>query len=189
MKILLLFIFWSLWFLNFSTRTVLSPLLPIIEDEFAITHALAGSLFFYISVGFTISVFMAGWISKYIGYKRSIISSFLALVLALIGFRYAETYYHFAAVSFLIGLGSGIYLPNVVPLITSIVSRGNWGKAIGFHETAASSNFLVIPILVAFALRFYHWKSFFVMISGACLVVIILFWMLAHKKNWSTPPH
>jgi NNP family nitrate/nitrite transporter-like MFS transporter len=179
MKIILLFIFWSLWFLNFSTRTVLAPLLPLVEDELAITHALAGSLFFYMSVGFTISVFMSGWISKYLGYKRSIIVSFLTLVLALIGFRFAETYYYFAAVSFFVGLTSGIYLPCAIPLITSIFSRDNWGKVIGFHETAASASFLAIPILVALALRFCHWKTCFIMLSGVCLLVIILFWVLA----------
>ena len=179
MKIILLFIFWGLWFLNFSSRTVLSPLLPLIEEELAITHALAGSLFFYMSVGFTISVFMAGWISKYIGYKRSIIVSFLALVLALSSFIFAETYYSFAAVSFFVGLTSGIYFPCAIPLITSIFSRDNWGKAIGFHETAASASFLAIPILVVLALRFCHWKSCFIMLSGVCLLVIIFFWVFA----------
>lgn len=45
MNILFLLLFWSLWFLNFSTRTVLSPLLPIFEKELQISHALAGSIF------------------------------------------------------------------------------------------------------------------------------------------------
>ena len=157
----------------------MSPLLPLIEEELAITHALAGSLFLYMSVGFTISVFMAGWISKYIGYKRSIIVSFLALVLALSSFIFAETYYSFAAVSFFVGLTSGIYFPCAIPLITSIFSRDNWGKAIGFHETAASASFLAIPILVVLALRFCHWKSCFIMLSGVCLLVIIFFWVFA----------
>jgi NNP family nitrate/nitrite transporter-like MFS transporter len=179
MKIILLFIFWSLWFLNFSSRTVLSPLLPLIEEELAITHALAGSLFFHMSVGFTISVFMSGWISKHLGYKRSIIISFLALALAFIGFRFAETYYYFAAVSFFVGLTSGIYFPCAIPLITSIFSRENWGKVIGFHETAASSSFLAIPLLVALALRFCHWKTCFILLSGVCLLVIISFWVRA----------
>jgi NNP family nitrate/nitrite transporter-like MFS transporter len=175
MKISLLLIFWSLWFLNFSTRMSLSPLLPLIEDELAITHALAGSLFLYLYVGFTISGLMSGWISKYIGYKRSIIYSFLGLAFVLICLRYAETFHDFSTCSFFIGITTGIYFPCAVPLITSIFSRDNWGKAIGFHETAASSSLFIIPILVAFALRFYHWKSFFIILSGACLMVIILF--------------
>jgi NNP family nitrate/nitrite transporter-like MFS transporter len=179
MKILLLLIFWGLWFLNASSRVVLSPLLPIIEDEMAITHALAGSLFFYMSLGLTISVFMAGWISKHIGYKRSIIYSFAVLVFVFVCFRYAQTYYSFAGFSFLLGLTLGIYLPCAVPLITSMISRGNWGKAIAFHDTAPSFSFLAIPILIAFALRFFHWKVFFLLLSGACAVSIILFWVFA----------
>jgi len=156
-----------------------SPLLPLIEDELAITHALAGSLFLYMYAGFSISVFLSGWISKYIGYKRSIIYSFLGLMFVLICLRYAETYHNFSICSFFIGLTAGIYFPCAVPLITSIFSRDNWGKAIGFHETAASFGLFVIPILVAFAIRFYHWKSFFVILSGACLIVIILFHVFA----------
>jgi MFS family permease len=179
MKIFLLFIFWGLWFLNASSRLVLSPLLPIIEDELAITHALAGSLFFYMSVGLTISVFMSGWISKHIGYKRSIIYSFTALMFVFICFRYAQTYYAFAGFSFTLGLTLGIYLPCAVPLITSLISRGNWGKAIAFHDTAPSFSFLAMPILIAFALRFLHWKTFFVMLSGACALIMVFFWVFA----------
>lgn len=142
------------------------------------THALAGSLFLYMSVGFTISVFISGLLSRYIGYKKPIIFSFIALVLVFISLRYVETYYHFAAITFLIGLTSGIYFPCTLPLITSIFDPNNWGKAIGFHETAPSSSFLAVPILAAFAIRFFHWKSFFIILSGACLMVIIFFWVL-----------
>jgi NNP family nitrate/nitrite transporter-like MFS transporter len=70
----------------------------------------------------------------------------------------------------------GIYLPCAVPLITSIVSRRNWGKAIGFHDTGSSLSFLAMPILVALTIRFYYWKSLFVMLGGACVLLIIFFW-------------
>jgi NNP family nitrate/nitrite transporter-like MFS transporter len=179
MKIFFLLIFWSLWFLNFSVRMALSPLLPIIEGELAITHALAGSLFSFMSVGSTISVFMSGWVSRRIGYKRSILFGFIALALVALCLKYAHTYYFFAGCAFLIGLTAGIYLPCVVPLITSIVSRVNWGKAIAFHDTAASFSFLAVPILVALTIRSYHWQSFYVMLSGACILIIILFSIFA----------
>jgi MFS family permease len=178
MKIFLLLIFWGLWFLNSSSRLVLSPLLPIIEDELAITHALAGSLFFSMAVGATISVFMSGWIAKHLGYKRSVIYSFIAMGLVLFCLRYAHTYYDFAAFFFFMGFASGIYLPCAVPLITSLVSRVNWGKTLGFHDTAASLSFFAMPLLVALALRFFYWKSIFVILSGACVMLIISFWAL-----------
>jgi NNP family nitrate/nitrite transporter-like MFS transporter len=179
MKIFMLLTLWSMWFLNFATRTGISPLLPIIEDELAISHALAGSLFLFMSIGFTISVFMSGLLCRFIGYKRSIVSGYTALVLVLISTQYAETYYALSVITFLIGLSSGIYFPCAVPLITSVFSRENWGKAVGFHEMAVSFNFILTPILITFILRYYQWKTYFIVIAGACLISVILLWILA----------
>ena len=72
MKIFLLLLFWCLWFFNFSSRTILPPLLPVLENDLGISHTLAGSFFFYLSAGFTISLLAAGWVSARLGFKKSI---------------------------------------------------------------------------------------------------------------------
>ena len=179
MNIFLLLILWSLWFLNFSTRTVMAPLMPIIEKELAISHALAGSLFFSLAVGHTISVFMSGLLSLRIGYKRSICYSFLMMIIALFGIRYAGTYGFFALSVFFLGLGSGIYMPGAIPLITAIFSPGTWGKAISFHETAAALSLLAMPLLTVFLLGFLQWRSIFIVLALACLTMNIVFWVFA----------
>ena len=179
MNIFLLLVFWSLWFLNFSTRTVIAPVMPIIEKELVISHALAGSLFFSLAVGHTISVFMSGLLSLRIGYKRSICYSFLMMIIALFGVRYAGTYVFFALSVFFLGLGSGIYMPGAIPLITSIFRPGTWGKAISFHETAAALSLLAMPLLTVFLLRFLQWRSIFVVLGLACLLVNLVFWVFA----------
>jgi len=175
MKIFFLLLFWSLWFLNFSTRTIISPLLPIIEDEFAISHAMAGSIFSFLSAGYTITLLLSGFLSPRIGYKRSIILGFAILISAVFCLKYARSYPSFAVATLFVGLGAGIYLPSVMPLLTAIFSRDNWGKAIAFHETAASFSILSIPLLTIVALRFFHWRGLFNILSMACLVVIIFF--------------
>jgi predicted MFS family arabinose efflux permease len=179
MKFLLLIIFWFLWFLNFSGRMSLSPILPIIEVELGISHARSGGLIFFIATGGTISVFLAGLVSQRIGYKRSILSSYAAMSLSLVCFGYAQNYGQFVASAFLIGLGGGLYLPCAVPVITSIFSRNSWGKVISVHETAPSTAFLITPILAAFILQVFSWKSDFFFIGGVNLLIIILFWILA----------
>jgi NNP family nitrate/nitrite transporter-like MFS transporter len=175
MKIFLLLLFWSLWFLNFSTRTIISPLLPIIEDEFAISHAMAGSIFSFLSLGYTITLLLSGFLSPRIGYKRSIVLGFTILITAVFCLKYARSYPSFAVATLFVGLGAGIYLPSVMPLLTAIFARDNWGKAIAFHETAASFSILSIPLLAVVALRFFHWRALFNILSMACLVVIIFF--------------
>lgn len=179
MKIFFLLLFWSLWYVNFSARTVISPLLPIIEDEFTISHAVAGSIFSFLSIGYTISLLLSGVLSPRIGYKRSIALGLLILMTSLFFLRYASTYTSLVVASLFIGLGAGIYLPSAIPLITAVFGREHWGKAIAFHETAASFSVFSIPLLTAIALRFLNWRTIFFILSAACLIVCIFFFIFS----------
>ena len=175
MNILFLLLFWSLWFLNFSTRTVLSPLLPIFESELHISHALAGSIFLFLAVGYTSSLLASNWFTPRIGFKKSIAAGFLVLTGGLVALVFTRTYWGLGAVAFVLGFGAGLYLPSALPLLTSTIHPDKWGKAIAFHETAATSSILVIPLLAAAALRFLHWKWLVAALSGLCLVATIVF--------------
>lgn len=174
MKIFLLLLFWTLWFLNFSAKAITSPIMPLIEDEFHISHAMAGGLFFSFWIGNTISVFYAGFLSLKIGYKRSILFSFLFMALIFVILRFSPTYFLFAVTLFFLGLGGGIYLPCGIPLLTAIFKKDNWGRAISFHETAAGFSFLTVPVIIIWAISFANWKSIFLVMSGACIVVAIV---------------
>jgi len=191
MNILFLLLFWSLWFLNFSTRTVLSPLLPIFEKELQISHALAGSIFLFMAVGYTSSLLVSNWITPRIGFKKSIAVGFVVLIGALISLVFTRTYWGLGAVAFVLGFGGGLYLPCALPLLTSTIHPDKWGKAIAFHETAATFSILVIPLLAAAALRFLDWTALIVVLSGLCLVVTIVFLVrspdLRPKKEEKSP--
>jgi MFS transporter, NNP family, nitrate/nitrite transporter len=175
MNILLLLLFWSLWFLNFSARTVLAPLLPIFEKELHITHALAGSLFLFLAVGYTSSLLVSNWVTPRIGFKKSIAMGFIVLIGALLSLGFTETYWSVGAAALVLGFGGGLYLPCALPLLTSTIHPDKWGKAIAFHETAASFSILAVPLLAAAALRFLHWKWLLVVLSGLCLSVTVIF--------------
>lgn len=182
-KIYTLILFWSLWFLNFSTRTIFSPLLPIIEDEFTISHALAGSLFFYLSLGYATTLLLSSLISTRIGHKRTIGLGFVILIVTLYSLRYASSYYYMAAGSLFIGMGSGLYMPSAIPMLTSIYSRPNWGKAIALHDTGASFSILFIPLLTALGLRLLHWNNLFVILSAICLIMVTFYWLFIPDRG------
>lgn len=175
-NIVVLLLFWGLWYLTFSSRALLSPLLPMIEDEFAIGHAFAGGIFFFYSVGATAALLLSGFLPVRIGYKWSIISCFLILISALFSMGYVESYALFAVLAFFLGVGFGLYVPCAIPLITTVFNREHWGKAISFHETAPSFSLLTIPLLAAYGLGTFQWRTLFVILSGAGLVVIFVFW-------------
>ena len=177
MNIPLLFLFWCLWFLNYSSRTLIPPILPLIEDAFAISHTLAGGLFLFFYVGNTIAVFSSGFLSLRVGYKRSILFGFLLMIVSFFALRFADTYHLFAGCLFFLGLGAGLYVPSAIPLITAVFKREEWGKAISFHETAAGFSILIIPIITVFALRFFHWRTLFV-VAGVASLFMVFFLMV-----------
>jgi len=179
MKMLSLLLFWGLWYLNFSSRVVLSPLMPIIEDEFTITHALAGSIFTFLSIGFTITLLLTALLAARIGYKRCIALGFLILTVSLFGLKCAATFTSLAFAAFAIGLGAGFYIPSAIPLLTELFEPKNWGKAIALHDTGASFSVLSIPVLTAIAVRFLHWRNLFVILGASCMVLLALFWIFA----------
>ena len=175
MNIAFLLLFWSLWFLNFSTRTVLSPLLPIFEKELQITHALAGSLFLFMAVGYTSSLLVSNWITPRIGFKRSIVIGFIVLIGALVSLVFTNTYWGLGTVVFVLGFGGGLYLPCALPLLTSTIPSDRWGKTIAFHETAPTFSLLIIPLIAAVALRFLDWRVLIGVLSGLCLIMTVVF--------------
>ncbi len=172
-----LMFFWSLWFMTFSSRTVFAPLMPIIEDEFGILHAKAGSLITLSSLGYGISLFVSGIFAGSVGYKKAVALSFLVNGLAFLAIPYAQSFSMLYILLFISGLSTGIYIPSVIPLITQHYSERSWGKAIAIHDSAASTSIFCAPLIVLVFLKYFYWKNVFIVFGITCLVcfVAILF--------------
>ncbi len=175
MNIFHLIVFWCLWYLNFSSRAILSPLLPIIEQELGIGHTASGGIISFMAAGYTAAMLLAGLFSQRIGFKKCIHYGFLLLAASLFLMRYATTYLTFSVICLFIGFGSGIYLPNAIPILTEIFKRRNWGKTLSIHDSAASFSMLSVPILTAFTFQAFYWKTLFLFLGGSCVLVIMVF--------------
>jgi len=149
--------------------------MPLIQDDFAIGHTMAGALFFSFWIGNTVAVFYSGFLSQKIGYKKSIFTGYCVVIISFFLLKYSSSYQLFAVFVFFLGMGAGIYLPCAIPLITTVIDKRNWGKAISFHETAAGFSLLTAPLIVVWAIGFTHWKSVFLLFGSICLVITIIF--------------
>jgi NNP family nitrate/nitrite transporter-like MFS transporter len=179
MKVLPLFIFWCLWFLNFSTRAIFSPFLPLIEDSLSISHGAAGALFTFLSIGYSLTLLIAGRFASNWGYKKTVFFGFMGTGLVLIGFQCAESYIATQILFFLLGLVTGSYLPSILPIITETYDYRHWGKAIGFHDSAASFSIFFIPLFVAFGLHYLSWKNILLILGVVSLLLPIYFWKIS----------
>jgi len=176
MKLVALLIFWGMWYVSFSCRTIIAPIMPVIEDELTISHTLAGNVFLFLSLGYTVSLLLSGILSPRIGYKRSILSGFFVLMIAMFSLKFTHSYFYLIFIAIFIGLGAGVYLPSAIPLLTSIFRHDQWGRAIAFHETAASFSIFSIPIITGLMLHFFYWRNLFFLLALAIFVMGIAFW-------------
>jgi NNP family nitrate/nitrite transporter-like MFS transporter len=176
-----LLFFWFLWFLNFVGRTIFSPLLPLLEDEYHITHAAATSIFIFQSLGYAISIFFSGFLTGIFGLKRSIMFSLIAssiIFFCILFFKMFSALYLF---SFIIGASAGIYLPSAIPLITHYFEKKNWDKAIAFHDSAASIGVFAAPILAVFLLQFLNWREVFSAIGVLFLITSLFLYLFVDE--------
>jgi len=179
--LLFLLFLWILWFLNVSARTIFSPILPLIEDEFMIRHARASSIFIFQSMGYAISVCFAGFYSGRFGYKRSIALSLAITSFALFLLSFVKTFSTFYLFSFILGLASGIYLPSVLPFITEYFVENKWGKSIAIHDSAASISIFSTPLVILFSLHFCTWRGVLEVFAVVLLISAVIFYSISDE--------
>jgi len=170
-----LFLLWFLWFINMSVRVIFSPILPLIEDEFMITHARASSLFVFLAIGYGVSMFFSGIFAGRHGHKRSIVVSLLVSALLFLLIPFIKAFALLYLFSLVFGLSIGMYLPSAIPLITEHFAEKNWGKSIAIHDSGASVAIFSIPLISIFLLHFFKWRGIFVVFGLAFLVSAIVF--------------
>ncbi|HOJ72051.1 MAG TPA: MFS transporter [Syntrophorhabdaceae bacterium] len=183
-----LFFLWFLWFINFSIRIAFSPILPLVEDEFSISHGKASSIFIFLSAGYGVGVLASGLFSGRVGYKRSIITSLLLLSIVTFLIPFVYNFSLLYLFSFLLGFSVGIYLPAAIPLITEYYSEKQWGKAISIHDTGASAAIFATPLISIFLLYFFKWRDMFMVYGVFFLLCAVIFYFVSREVKISNPP-
>lgn len=175
---LFLLFLWIFWFFNMSSRTLFSPILPLIEDEFMIRHARASSIFIFLSMGYAISVYFAGYYSGRFGYKKTISLSFIIASLVLFLTSFVKIFSVFYILGFILGFSLGLYLPAALPFITEHFYEIKWGKSIAIHDSAASISIFCTPFIVLFILHFFTWRGVFEVYGVICLISALIFYLI-----------
>lgn len=165
----------GIFFLNFISRIILSPLLPDVEKDLKIGHEQAGSFFLIISLGYCIMLLGSSFVSSRLNHRNTITLSTLALGGSLL---FIGLSHHFWAVRlgfFALGMSAGLYLPSGIATLTDLVQPRHWGKAISIHELAPNSSFVVAPLLAGVFLSWFSWQGVFTLFGVFSILSGILF--------------
>ena len=159
-----------IFLINFIARIILSPLLPTIEKELAISHGQAGSFFFLISGGYVIGLLGSGFLASRSSHKITIVISTAGVGLALLGISVVSSLWAMRVGLFGLGFAGGLYIPSAIATITSLIERPHWGKAIAVHELAPNLAFFAGPFVAELFLSWSTWRLALSSLGMASLV-------------------
>ena len=158
-----------IFLLNFSSRIILSPLLPTVEKDLAISHKQAGALFLLISTGYVAGLLGSGFVSSRWTHRRTILIAISGVGSSLLGVSLTAPIWAIEIGLFALGLTSGLYLPSAIATITSLIDRRHWGKAIGIHEIAPNLAFFLSPFVAEWFLSWTSWRAALGFLGALCL--------------------
>ncbi|MBS3906406.1 MAG: MFS transporter [Syntrophaceae bacterium] len=160
----------GIFFVNFLSRVILSPLMPTVVGDLKIGHDEAGAFIFLITLGYCVGLFFSGFVSSRFKHRRTIILSSFAIGGALFLIGATRHLWGIRFGLFFFGLAAGIYFPSGISTLTSLVSQRHWGKAIAIHELAPNLGFVIAPILAEVLLRWCSWQGILIIIGVASLM-------------------
>lgn len=172
-----------IFLLNFTSRIIFSPLLPVISDELGLTHTESGSFFLCISSGYFVSILLSGHVSCRIGHKWSIVLSAVGSGLMLIVISTCESLFTLRSGLVGLGLAAGLYLPSGLVTISRLVPPAYTARGMAVHEIAPNISFVLTPLLCSAILALIDWRAGLVGLSLVLISMGILFLFYGYNRQ------
>jgi NNP family nitrate/nitrite transporter-like MFS transporter len=161
----------AIFYLNFVSRIILGPFLPVIEHELGLGHGGAGALFLFVQIGYAVGLLGSGFVSWRFTHRYTIVTSAIAVGISMIGLSFAGSLGAMRFWLVLSGAGAGLYLPSGVATITHLVHDAHWGKALAFHELAPNLAFITAPLLAEALLATISWRGVLVVVGSVAMLL------------------
>jgi NNP family nitrate/nitrite transporter-like MFS transporter len=170
--------------MNMLSRVILSPMLLTLEADLHLSHAQAASFFIFISAGLGLTMFFSGFLSSKITHRQTIILSAVLCGLSLIAVSSSTSLLGIRFNLFLLGMGTGLYLPSGIATVNSLVAARDLGKAMATHELGPTLGLVAAPLFVGVLSTFTTWRRILVVIGLANLMMALIFALFGRGGNF-----
>jgi MFS transporter, NNP family, nitrate/nitrite transporter len=178
----------TIFYLNFSSRVMLAPLLPVIEKDLGIRHGEAGSLFLYIACGYGLGLASSGFVSSRLTHRMTIILTIILVGFSLLVISGSNSLGLMRVGLVLVGIFAGFYIPSGIATLTGLASQEHWGKALAVHELGPNLGFITVPLLAEALLKFFPWRQSLAIIAAASILMGGLFFFFGKGGKFKGDP-
>jgi len=179
---------WLGWICLYSATMILTPLLPIIETEFRLSHVLAGLLVSAYMLPYSLMQILSGYLSDRSGIRKPffILAVFGVSISTMLTWL-AKDLYTILVLRFLVGLFGGMFYAPSTAFVTQSSGDQDKGKALGIIFTSFPvANIIISSILGLLVVEKVGWRNL-VLIFGLPGILYAPFMFVLSKKQGGTP--
>lgn len=169
-------------------RLVFAPLLVPMRDSLDISTSQAARFFLWISVGYTVSILISGYLANIIHHRRTIALSVFLLAAGLLLVSQARTLAVVQVGLLILGFGAGLYPPSGVSTATSLVTDSIRGRAVALHEVGPGAAFVLAPVIASLLLQVGDWRGVLLVSAVGAFILSIAFYFFSPAGNFSGAP-
>ncbi|NEU58660.1 nitrate/nitrite transporter [Halorussus sp. MSC15.2] len=164
------------WLLVLGTRVVLPALLPQVKTAFSIDNATAGLLVSVMWAAYAVTQFPAGMMVDRIGERTTLAASAVVTAAGAAALTFAPSFAVFVLGSVLFGLGSGLYAPPRVTVLSRIYPDRD-GTALGITFAVGNLGAAALPLVAGALAVWVHWRLGFGFVVAPLALVAVGLWV------------
>ncbi len=150
-------------------QIVLGPILPVVLEEFRVSHGAAGLVFTCMWVAYALAQLPSGVFADRFGERRIVLGSLALCLLAALGIALAPTFVLFGLFVAVLGAAAGSYYNPATALLARSFDRV--GGSIGGHRIGGQLAGVIAPTLAAILLVRVGWRP--TVALGAVLAAVV----------------
>lgn len=168
---------------QFGVRTVISPLVPFIVEEFAVSTAGVGTALTLMMAAYAIGMYPSGAVSDRFGERIVITGVLVAAVVAGTAIVLAPEFPMFAVSVVVLGGGTGFYVAAAASLLDRRFEET--GTAFGIHVSGGPLAGVLLPVVAIWVATGWGWRSGMLVGTATALVGLLVFRLLVPR---TVPP-
>ncbi|MFB1062760.1 MFS transporter [Natrinema sp. H-ect4] len=140
-----------------AARLAISPLVPAITDDFAVSNAALGTALSLMWATYALTQFPSGIFGDRFGERRVILVALGLTAIASLLLAVSPSYEFFVLFTIVLGVGAGLHYTVATTYLTK--QFANTGRAIGLHIAGGPVAGLVAPIAATLIAVRYGWRA------------------------------